>query len=133
MWKIAVATVLAFGAGGTLGSMVLWERDTYRGQYTYDGIHYLDVRVYSAWLEHRYYVHLPGARTHSWWLIDPEKRMIYLPNAPRSRLGLWWKPPGEVSGIAIDFDVKIGTWQWSYSEKEIRFANEVLDCVVERR
>jgi hypothetical protein len=130
---IVLSAGVALVVTGVLAPSILFESQDYQVQYSHRRTPYTDARIYSMLFTSRYYVYLPHAEHHAWWLIDLDEKMIYLPATPARRLGLWWRPGGDEPGAAIDFDVKVGKWNWSFGDDEIRFRNDILDCVMIRQ
>jgi hypothetical protein len=114
-----------------VSTMVLMRKGGYVIRYTYQGVAYDDGVVYGRWLDsENQYLHLPHSDLHPWWRMNVSKQMLQSLNRPAQWGPFWWM--GTVPlGVGIDFDVKIGHWDWRFEPHLVRFANADLTCEVE--
>ena len=123
--------VLFLAAGYVWYQMVLVKCSDFQVVYRVGEQDYVDGVVYRKWGDRaNRYLYLPNEDNHPWWRFQTTGELLQSTPAPY-RLGPIWLVQGVLKGASIDFDVKIGPWDYQRAEQGLEFKNSSLYCSVQ--
>jgi len=80
-----------------------------------------------------YYVFLPSADHHKWYVVDFDRQWVGIPCRPRPVLGVECANAETPSGVGIDFACKVGEWDWEFVKEGVTFSQDEFSCTIRRK